>query len=138
MSIFRNDPEVDMLIEKWNPILNIKALPSIKDYHKRAVTAVMLENQAAALTMDARGASGFRNPISLMEAPTNSMGASSSIAGTGNVDIYDPVLISLVRRSMPNLIAYDLVGVQPMKGPTRTYLCYEITLYVTIRNRSFI
>ena len=51
-------------------------------------------------------------------APSNAMGASSSTAGDGSVDIFDPVLISLVRRSMPNLIAYDICGVQPMTGPT--------------------
>ena len=58
-------------------------------------------------------------PTLLGEAsPANAMGASSSVAGDGNVDIFDPVLISLVRRSMPNLIAYDIAGVQPMTGPT--------------------
>lgn len=119
MSLFLNEAgKVNALMEKWDGVLNVKALPSIRDYYKRAATAALLENQLNALSADRAGGSGYRNPTSLMEAPTNSMGASSSIAGTGNIDIYDPVLISLVRRSMPNLIAYDMVGVQPMSGPT--------------------
>jgi len=74
----------------------------------------MLENTENALRESASFA-----PQSLLEAsPTNAMGASSSTAGDGNVDIYDPVLISLVRRAMPNLVAYDVMGVQPMTGPT--------------------
>ena len=118
MHIFPNESNVTNLMEKWKGVLNVRSLPSIKEHHRRAVTSVLLENQLRACAEDARGASGYRNPISLMEAPTNAMGASSSIAGTGNIDIYDPVLISLVRRAMPNLIAYDMVGVQPMQGPT--------------------
>ena len=105
------------LQKKWQPVLEHGDLPEITDTHKRAVTATILENTERAL----REASGMvRGSQSLFEAnqPTNAMQGSSSVAGDGNIDIFDPVLISLVRRSMPNLIAYDLCGVQPMTGPT--------------------
>jgi hypothetical protein len=94
------------LQNKWQPILEHADLPNISDAHKRSVTAVCLENTEKSL----RENRGFA-PTSLLEAaPTNSTGAS--------IDNYDPVLISLVRRAMPNLLAYDLCGVQPMTGPT--------------------
>ena len=98
----------ELLQEKWNPIINHKDLPSIKDNYRRAVTAVVLENQEKALREE-RSASSFQ---SLHEAtPVNNVTA-------GGVNNWDPILISLVRRSMPNLIAYDIAGVQPMSGPT--------------------
>ena len=90
------------LQEKWQPVLEHGDLPEIKDSYKRAVTSVILENQEKALKEDA----AFLNEA----APTNSTGA-----GIGN---WDPILISLVRRAMPNLIAYDICAVQPMTGPT--------------------
>ena len=97
----------ELLQEKWNPIINHKDLPSIKDNYRRAVTAVVLENQEKALREE-RSANSFQ---SLHEAtPVNATG--------GSVGNWDPILISLVRRSMPNLIAYDIAGVQPMSGPT--------------------
>ena len=109
---------VQHLVEKWSPVLDHPDLGTIKDTHKRSVVAQLLENQE----IDCRSgeSAGYRNPQSLLTeaAPTNNFGASSSVAGDGNIDIYDPVLISLVRRSMPNLIAYDICGVQPMSGPT--------------------
>ena len=99
------------LQEKWQPVLEHPDLPKIGDSYKRAVTTVILENQEKAVRED--------RAFSLNEAaPLNSMGASSSTASDGNIDIWDPVLISLVRRAMPNLIAYDVCGVQPMTGPT--------------------
>lgn len=99
---------------KWAPLLDHPDLPEIDSHHKRAVTAQLLENTERSIVEQA----GFA-PQSLLEAaPANAMGASSSVAGDGNVDIFDPVLISLVRRSMPNLVAYDILGVQPMTGPT--------------------
>ena len=108
----------DILQEKWNPVLSHKDLPLIADNHRRSVTAVVLENTERALREDRAmqygGGSGYLREAS----PTNSMGASSSTPGDGSVDIFDPVLISLVRRAMPNLIAYDIAGVQPMTGPT--------------------
>ena len=101
----------DALIKKWAPVLDHADLPAIKDTHRRAVVAQLLENQE----IDSRtnSSAGYRNPTSLLmeDAPTNAMGASSSTAGDGNIDIYDPVLISLVRRAAPNLIAYDICGV---------------------------
>jgi len=89
------------LQEKWAPILNHEGLGGINDAHKRMVTAVLLENQERTI----REEKEF-----LSEAPTNSTGSS--------IDNFDPVLISLIRRAMPNLVAYDLAGVQPMNGPT--------------------
>lgn len=103
----------DMLQEKWKPVLNHASLPTIADSHRKSVTAIVLENTERALRED-RSYAGMLNEAS----PTNSMGASSSTASDGSIDIFDPVLISLVRRSMPNLIAYDVCGVQPMSGPT--------------------
>ena len=99
---------------KWAPVLDHDALGAIKDQHRRSVTAVVLENTEKAL----RESSAHGAYQTLTEAPTNAMGASSSTAGAGAIDTFDPVLISLVRRAMPNLIAYDIAGVQPMTGPT--------------------
>ena len=88
--------------KKWEPVLNHEYLPKIENSYKRAVTAVVLENQEKALREER---------TALFEAPhANQTGAS--------VDNYDPILISLVRRALPNLMAYDVAGVQPMTGPT--------------------
>jgi len=95
----------DRLVEKWSPVLNESAAGDIKDAHKRAVTAVVLENTEKALREE-RAQQNF-----LSEAPATSVGNSS-------VSNWDPVLISLVRRAMPNMVAYDVCGVQPMAGPT--------------------
>ena len=103
------------LQEKWAPILDYDGLDPIKDSHRRSVTAVLLENQEKELREE-------RNFLS--EAPnvnTNSgasAGFSADATAAGPVAGFDPVLISLIRRSMPNLVAYDLAGVQPMNGPT--------------------
>ena len=88
--------------KKWQPVLEHPDLPKIKDAYRRAVTTVILENQERALKEDA----SFLNEA----APANATGAS--------INNWDPILISLVRRAMPNLIAYDVAGVQPMTGPT--------------------
>jgi len=90
------------LQEKWQPVLEHPDLPKIEDAYKRAVTTVILENQEKAVREDR----SFMSEA----APANATGSS--------VDNWDPVLISLVRRAMPNLIAYDICGVQPMTGPT--------------------
>jgi hypothetical protein len=110
----------ESLVKKWAPVLEHSDLPGIKDVHRRSVTAVLLENQERASREASQGSGGYRSPSLLGESssPANAMGASSSTANAGNIDIFDPVLISLVRRSMPNLIAYDICGVQPMTGPT--------------------
>jgi len=94
--------QTENLQEKWSPVLAHPDLPKIEDSYKRAVTTVILENQEKAIKED-------RNFLR-EAAPTNSTGA--------DVENWDPILISLVRRSMPNLIAYDICGVQPMTGPT--------------------
>ena len=94
--------QTEHLQEKWQPVLEHNDLPEIKDSYRKAVTTVILENQEKALREDR----GFLGEA----APTNATG--------GSVDNWDPILISLVRRSMPNLIAYDVAGVQPMTGPT--------------------
>ena len=106
----------ETILNKWAPLLEHQDLPQIEGSHKKMVTAQILENTEAAI----RESHTFGGGFGLLQetAPTNAMGASSSTAGDGNVDIYDPVLISLVRRSMPNLVAYDICGVQPMTGPT--------------------
>jgi len=88
--------------KKWQPVLEHPDLPKVKDSYRRAVTATILENQERAMKEDA----AFLSEA----APTNATG--SAIAN------WDPILISLVRRAMPNLIAYDIAGVQPMTGPT--------------------
>jgi hypothetical protein len=94
--------QTEHLQEKWQPVLEHNDLPEISDSYRKAVTTVILENQEKALKEDR----GFLGEA----APTNATG--------GNVDNWDPILISLVRRAMPNLIAYDVAGVQPMTGPT--------------------
>jgi len=108
----------EYLQEKWSPILDYQGLDQIKDSHRRSVTAILLENQEREL----RESREF-----LYEAPTMGTGSSSGAAGFGGsaqgfsagpTAGFDPVLISLIRRSMPNLLAYDLCGVQPMNGPT--------------------
>ena len=106
----------DTCINKWAPILDHADLPKINDRVRRRATAIILENTEKAMREDgSRVGTQF-----LMEAgiPVNQMGASSSDASTGAIDIYDPVLISLVRRSAPNNIAFEFCGVQPMTGPT--------------------
>ena len=116
------------LQEKWAPLLDYEGLDGIKDNHRRAVTAVLLENQEKFLREEA----AFSQGINLMETPTMSGNAAGQPTGnpattgafganataSGPVAGFDPVLISLIRRAMPNLVAYDLAGVQPMSGPT--------------------
>lgn len=110
---------ISSLLEKWGPVLDHDEAPKISDVNKRKVMAVLLENQKNSDAQIYRKDPTNNLTYVLSEdAPTNAMGASSSTPGTGAIDIYDPILISLVRRSMPNLIAYDVCGVQPMTGPT--------------------
>jgi hypothetical protein len=103
----------EQLQRKWEGVLDHPDLPSISDPYRKAVTAVILENQATEM----RKASGMLQETS----PTNfadTGGFSGGAAAAGPVAGFDPILISLVRRSLPNLIAYDVAGVQPMTGPT--------------------
>ena len=98
------------LLNKWKPVLEHTALPDIGNSHKTAVTAQILENTETAIREgQSYGASAQLLGEAASDAPTTS---------TGDASNYDPVLINLVRRSMPNLVAYDIVGVQPMTGPT--------------------
>ena len=95
----------DRLVEKWAPVLNEETAGSIADRHRKAVTAVVLENTEKALREERSQA----NFLSEQTPPGNATSAVSN---------YDPVLISLVRRALPNMMAYDICGVQPMTGPT--------------------
>jgi hypothetical protein len=104
--------------KKWAPVLDHPELPKITDQYKRAVTALVLENQERALMEDARG---MQNLWETGNAPATSMGGGpgglNSVSGAA-VAGFDPILIGLVRRALPNLMAYDICGVQPMTGPT--------------------
>ena len=91
----------EQVMNKWSPVLDHPELAPIQDPYKKAVTAMVLENQQNAMDSDRQV---------LTEAPTNVTGSA--------VSNFDPILISLVRRALPNLIAYDVAGVQPMSGPT--------------------
>ena len=103
------------LQEKWGPILDYDGLDKIKDAHRRSVTAILLENQEKELREEASFLS--EQPNVNTQTGTNP-GFSANATAAGPVAGFDPVLISLIRRSMPNLVAYDLAGVQPMNGPT--------------------
>ena len=96
--------QTEHLQEKWQPVLEHPELPKIEDSYRRAVTTVILENQEKALNED--------RSFLTETVPTGYAG------GNASLDTWDPILISLVRRAMPNLIAYDICGVQPMTGPT--------------------
>lgn len=104
------------VLKRLQPILEHEDLPAIDDPWKRRTVAQTLFNTEQEMMVEAQTMSrGYltENPI-----PANFMGASSSTAGAGGIDIFDPILINLVRRSMPNLMAYNVMGVQPMTGPT--------------------
>ena len=92
----------EALQSKWKPVLEHTELPEIADPYRKAVTTILLENQQQYLRED-----GGANISAGLDGP-----------GTSNIAKWDPILISLVRRAMPNLIAYDVCGVQPMSGPT--------------------
>ena len=105
----------EQLQEKWAPLLNYEGLDKISDPHRRAVTAVLLENQEKFMQEQV----AFESGGMIAEQPTNAVGNGGYTSSGGQtVAGFDPVLISLIRRSMPNLVAYDLAGVQPMSGPT--------------------
>ena len=96
----------DRLVEKWSPVLNEESAGTITDKHKKAVTAAILENTEKALNEQAE------------QHTFGQMNEDAAANNTTSVANWNPVLISLVRRSMPNLMAYDICGVQPMSGPT--------------------
>ena len=93
----------EQLQEKWNPILEHGDMPQIEDSYRKRVTAILLENQEKAIMETTNAVGGGMSPV---------------VGGEGSIKGYDPILISLVRRALPNLIAYDICGVQPMTGPT--------------------
>ena len=104
----------EQIVNKWDAVVNHPDLPEIKDSYKKHVTSILLENQERALVEERQA---------LWETtPANAMGGgfSGQVNGSPNANLagYDPILISLVRRAMPNLMAYDVCGVQPMTGPT--------------------
>ena len=100
--------DLKQLQEKWAPVLNHDALPEIEDSHKRGVVAQLLENQEKAQVEEGN----------ILNETLQTTGYTGGSTATGPVAGFDPVLISLIRRSMPQLIAYDIAGVQPMTGPT--------------------
>jgi len=102
----------EQISEKWKPVMEHQDLPEIKDNYKRDVTLRLLDNQDKFLSE---------------AAPTNHMGGSSLTAGAGAIDTWDPILISLVRRAMPQMISYDVCGVQPMTGPTGLIFAMKAT-----------
>jgi hypothetical protein len=106
--------------QKWAAVLDHPDLPQIKDAYKRQVTAVLLENQERSLREERQA---------LFETPAN------NISATAGIDKYDPILIGLVRRAMPNLMAYDICGVQPMTGPTGLIFAMR-SIYGTERNNT--
>jgi len=105
--------------KKWEPVLDHKSMPEIKDNYKRLVTNIVLENQARFSA--SKGMNGFA-PEMISEAVTSSAAPNitggTQLQGTTHMANWDPVLVSLVRRSTPNLLAFDVAGVQPMTGPT--------------------
>ena len=107
------------LVEKWSPILEHASFAPITDKHKKAVTATILENTERALAETGDLSANMTSLLS--ESPTNDAGTGGfggGSAAAGPTAGYDPILISLVRRAVPNMIAYDICGVQPMTGPT--------------------
>jgi hypothetical protein len=105
---FQDNTPYDILTEKWSPVLEHGALPNISDDYRKKVTAVLLENEEQAI----------RSQHLTEDMTSNNLGMPTSFTNSGGVAGYDPVLISLVRRAMPNLMAYDICGVQPMTAPT--------------------
>ena len=110
---FNKTTPYDTLLEKWSPVVDHADMPKIDDIHRRRCTAVLLENQTQALREQY-----------LTETPVNNMGGVFNVANpaggqaAGGLAGYDPILISLVRRAMPNAVAYDVASVQPMSAPT--------------------
>ena len=98
------------LQKKWGPVLDHEDMPKIKDPYRKAVTAVLLENQEIAMREQGNQQQGFLSEAIGNLAPTGS--------SSGPIQYADPVMISMIRHTMPNLMAYDVCGVQPMTGPT--------------------
>ena len=110
-----NQVSYDQLMEKWAPVLNEESAGAITDNHRKAVTAAILENQEIALREEG-----------LLQETNNTTSVTSGVTNNWN-----PVLIALVRRAMPNLMAYDICGVQPMSGPTGLIFAMKSTFQKT-------
>ena len=104
------------LTEKWNPVLSHEGAGAIKDNYRKAVTAVLLENTESQLREERGMINEASNTVGAIG--TNALSGSGLDTKTGGLAGFDPVMISLIRRAMPNLVAYDICGVQPMSGPT--------------------
>jgi hypothetical protein len=115
---FNQSTAADLLVEKWAPVLDHESLPTIGDSHKRRVTAILLENQIKAMSEErvTGNTSLFENSMGPVGMGGNFI--NGQVGAAGNFAGYDPVMISLVRRAMPNVVAYDIAGVQPMSAPT--------------------
>ena len=115
---FNQSTAADLLVEKWAPVLDHESLPTIGDSHKRRVTAILLENQIKAMSEErvTGNTSLFENTMGPIGMGGNF--TTGQVGSAGNFAGYDPVMISLVRRAMPNVVAYDIAGVQPMSAPT--------------------
>jgi hypothetical protein len=112
---FNQTTPYDTLLEKWSPVVDHPDMPKIDDIHRRRCTAVLLENQKRAMNEQA----GVLNEVSTNNIGGGFVNSNSSGVGTpGGLAGYDPILISLVRRAMPNIVAYDVAAVQPMTAPT--------------------
>jgi len=118
------------LQKKWEAVLEHPALPAIKDPYRKAVTALVLENQAQEMVKSGGSVQQLTEATPTNAAGTGGFGGAAT--ATGPVAGFDPILISLVRRSLPNLIAYDICGVQPMTGPTGLIFAMR-TMYGTNR-----
>ena len=107
--------------KKWEPVLDHPDLPKITDPHRRAVTAMCLENVEKQYTQDQHSGlltEGVATTTMALAVPAPATGGAAGNATHVSLDFADPVLISMVRRAMPQLVAYDVCGVQPMSGPT--------------------
>ena len=104
------------LTEKWSPVLSHEGAGTIKENYRKAVTAVLLENTESQLREERGMINEASNTVGAIG--TNALSGSGLDTKTGGLAGFDPVMISLIRRAMPNLVAYDICGVQPMSGPT--------------------
>ena len=107
----------EQLINKWQPVLDHEDLPEIKDSYRKLVTAQLLEQQEQAL-IEEQSIVGHQSLLGESSVPPNSVGAGMGSSAAGDIQGFDPVLISLVRRTAPQMIAFDIMGTQPMSGPT--------------------
>ena len=106
----------EALTEKWSPVLGHEGAGAIKDNYRKAVTAVLLENTEKQIREERGMINEASNTVGAISG--DALSGSGLTTKTGGLAGFDPVMISLIRRAMPNLVAYDICGVQPMSGPT--------------------